>query len=118
MNDDPNVAQAADFRDDRTVEDILESWRAFAGGKDAKTVYEDALAEIEAWRVDPVSLGLETLTEDETALWRMSETVLRMGQVMEPVQENGATEACSGALPIGEWHTGWFDGAYAIVFEL
>ena len=119
VNDDPNVAQAADFRDDRTVEDILESWRAFAGGKDAKTVYEDALAEIEAWRVDPVSLGLETLTEDETALWRMSETVLRMGQVMEPVQENRRNRGMFlAALPIGEWHTGWVqDGAYAIVAQ-
>ncbi len=119
VNDDPNEPQANDFKDDRSVADILAAWDEFAGEKSAEALYRATMDEFEAWRVTPASLGLDSLTPDEVALWRQSETVMRMGQVMEPVQANRRNRGMFlAALPIGEWHTGWVrDGAYAIVAQ-
>ena len=119
VNDNPKDRQAEDFRDYRSGADIVAQWDEFVGDRDAEAVYADALAEFEAWRVSPESLGLETLTDDEKLLWRQSETILRLGQVMEPVQANRRNRGMFlAALPEGEWHMGWVrDGAYAIVSQ-
>ncbi|MCA9540371.1 MAG: hypothetical protein KC620_15840, partial [Myxococcales bacterium] len=116
VNDDPTVPQAADFRDERSVDDILAAWQAFAGDGDAEAVTEGALAEFEAWRTPTAPQGLDDL---ERKLWRQSETILRMGQVREPTQANRRNRGMFlASLPIGEWHTGWVrDGTYAIVAQ-
>ena len=113
VNDDPNHPQANAFRDVRSAESVLAQWREFAGERDAKTVFDDALAEWEAWRIDSAPAEL---TEVERRIWRQSETVMRMGQVREPVQDNRVNLGMYlAALPIGEWHTGWVrDGVYAV----
>jgi GH15 family glucan-1,4-alpha-glucosidase len=92
----------------------LARWQAFAAGRDAKTLFTDALAEWAAWR-QPVP----GLSADEQRIWRQSEAVLRMGQVREPNttspkrKGNGMVLA---SLPPGGWHTGWVrDAVYAIV---
>ncbi len=116
VNDNPSEPQAADFRDHRSVDDILALWAAFAGDKDAQAVHADALSEFEAWRTDTAPDGLNA---DERLVWRQQETVLRLGQVLEPIQPNRRNHGMFlAALPIGEWHTGWVrDGAYAIVAQ-
>lgn len=85
-------------------------------GRAADKVLDDAKKEFEAWR-KPVPNGTALCSEDEKKLWRMSESVLRMGQVREPNlpgrKNNGMVLA---SLPVGEWHTGWVrDATYAIV---
>lgn len=114
VNDNPAEPQAADFRDLRSVDDILEAWASFIGERDAATLHEDTLAEIEAWRV-PAAMP-PGLNDRERALWRQSEVVLRMGQVREALQPNRENHGMMlASLPPGSWHIGWVrDGAYAI----
>ncbi len=111
VNDDPAVSQAADFRDDRTTDDIVSLWAAFAGDKDGKTLHDEAIAEFEAWRTTWIP---DALDERERILWRQSEAILRMAQVREPRQSNRESYGMVlASLPPGEWHTGWVrDGAY------
>ena len=114
VNDNPNEPQAADFKDDRSVEDIIAQWSEFIGSQGPKELYESAHAEFEGWRKD---LAPSQLTPEEVAIWRQSEAVLRMGQVREPTQSNRFNDGMYlAALPPGEWHTGWVrDGIYALV---
>jgi len=114
VNDNPNDSQAADFKDHRSVDDVLALWTAFRGDSDAEQLHAHALEELEEWRVDKAP---EASTDEEKTLWRMSETVLRMGQVREALQDNRENFGMIlAALPPGEWHTGWVrDGVYAIV---
>jgi GH15 family glucan-1,4-alpha-glucosidase len=113
VNDDPTDARAALFQDDRSVEDIVALWQAFAGEKDAGTLHQEALDEFEAWRAPTAPSGLTT---EERTLWRQSEAVLRMAQVREPRQANRENHGMIlAALAPGEWHTGWVrDATYAI----
>ena len=115
VNDDPAEPQAADFRDDRDADEVLALWRAFAGERDAGALHEAALAEFAAWRTD----APPELNEAERRVWRQSETVLRLGQVLEPNQPNRRNHGMFlAALPVGQWHIGWVrDGAYAIVAQ-
>ena len=64
-------------------------------------------------------MGLTALSEDEIRLWRQSESVLRMGQIREAIQENRRNYGMFlAALPEGEWHIGWVrDGVYAVVAQ-
>ena len=59
------------------------------------------------------------LRGDELKTWRVSESVLRMGQVLEAYSENPKRKnhgMILASLPPGGWHTGWVrDGVYAIV---
>jgi GH15 family glucan-1,4-alpha-glucosidase len=76
----------------------------------------DAKSELEAWRKPPPSTA-PVCGDNETRLWRQSETVLRMGQIREA---NTATRKNNGmilaSLPPGSWHTGWVrDATYAVV---
>ena len=114
VNDTPNHPQSQAFRDMRNAETVLNQWREFAGEKDAKTLHQAVLDEWTAWRVDRAPAEL---TEEERKIWLQSETVLRMGQVREPMQDNRKNLGMFlAALPIGEWHTGWVrDGVYAVV---
>ena len=110
LNDNPSDSRAASFKDARTKTDILTQWRAFAGTKDARTVHDDALAELEAWRKPTAPAGL---SERERKLWRQSEVVLRMGQIREKARQNDGMVLAS--LAPGEWHTGWVrDATYSI----
>lgn len=119
LNDNPNEPQADDFRDERTVEEMRSIWQTYLNGRSADEVIADTKAEFESWRVSPSQQGLGMLTDDEIALWRQSETVLRMGQVRENLQSNRRNFGMFlAALPPGEWHIGWVrDGAYAIVAQ-
>lgn len=91
------------------------AWSTFVNGRTADAMYTDALAEWDAWRKPPPP----SLADDETAVWRQAETVLRMGQIREArtdsprIHNHGMMLA---SLPPGGWHTGWVrDGTYAIV---
>jgi GH15 family glucan-1,4-alpha-glucosidase len=91
-----------------------DAWTAFLAGRDAETLLADTLAEWNAWRV-PVP----GLSDDARRVWRQSEAVLRMGQVLEPYgvsprrKNHGMILA---SLPPGGWHSGWVrDATYAIV---
>jgi GH15 family glucan-1,4-alpha-glucosidase len=108
---------AATFVDNEADADAaaaaVNTWIA---GRAPDKVLDDAKKEFEAWR-KPVPAGTALCSEDEKKLWRMSEAVLRMGQVREPNipgrKNNGMILA---SLPVGEWHTGWVrDAIYAIV---
>jgi len=113
VNDNPVHSVATDFKDDRTVADVLTQWETFAGERSPKELHDDALAEFEQWRTQSAPVGL---TEAEKALWRQSETVLRLGQVHEAAQSNRDNHGMIlASLPYGEWHTGWVrDAVYAI----
>jgi GH15 family glucan-1,4-alpha-glucosidase len=91
----------------------LKTW---ANGRAPQQMLDDAKAEWERWRKPPKP-EIALCSDDEKKLWRMSEAVLRMGQVREPNapgrRNNGMILA---SLPVGEWHTGWVrDAMYAIV---
>ena len=114
LNDNPNEPQAADFRDMRTTDEILALWGEFAAGRDAQAIHDDALAELEAWRI-PETMP-PGLSDRERALWRQSEVVMRLGQIREENQPNRENHGMVlASLPPGSWHIGWVrDGAYGI----
>jgi hypothetical protein len=91
------------------------AWSAFLAGRTADQLYTDVLAEWDAWRTPPPP-GLDAT---ETVIWRQSEAVLRMGQILEPYQETPRRKnrgMVLASLPPGGWHTGWVrDAIYAIV---
>jgi hypothetical protein len=110
LNDNPNDARASLFADTRSVSDILSLWTAFAQGKDAKQLHDDAISEMEGWRKTTAPSGLSAV---ERKLWRQSEVILRMGQIRERARKNDGMILAS--LPPGEWHTGWVrDATYAV----
>jgi len=91
------------------------AWSTFLNGRTADTLYTDVLAEFETWRKPPVA-GLD---DTETKIWRQSESVLRMAQILEPFSESPRRKnhgMVLASLPPGGWHTGWVrDGMYALV---
>jgi hypothetical protein len=102
------------FSSNSDVAGTRTAWASFLAGRPADQLYSGLLAEHEMWRRPPVP----GLSETETKVWRQAETVLRMGQIMEPwsdsprVHNNGMILA---SLPPGGWHTGWVrDATYAI----
>jgi hypothetical protein len=113
LDDNPSVAQAASFRDLASVSDVLARFGAYLGTRDAGALHDAALAEHEAFRKNLAPSGL---SDDERALWRQSETVLRMAQIREPRAQNRESFGMLlAALPPGEWHIGWLrDSTYAI----
>ena len=91
------------------------AWSTYLAGRTADQLHDDLLAEFEAWRTPPPA----GLTPAETATWRQAETVLRMGQIMEPYQDSPRRKnhgMILASLPPGGWHTGWVrDATYATV---
>jgi GH15 family glucan-1,4-alpha-glucosidase len=92
------------------------SLKTWANNRPPQQILDDAKAEWEAWRKPPKP-EVALCSDDEKKLWRMSEAVLRMGQVREaylPTRKNNGMILAS--LPVGEWHSGWVrDAQYAIV---
>lgn len=90
------------------------AWSTFLAGRAADAVYTDVLAEFEAWRKAP-AMGLDAT---ETAIWRQSESVLRMAQIRESWQDTPRRKnhgMVLASLPPGGWHTGWVrDATYAL----
>jgi GH15 family glucan-1,4-alpha-glucosidase len=90
------------------------AWDSFAAGRDAQAILDGALAEWAAWRA-PVP----GLSPGEGRVWRQSEAVLRMGQILEPYSESPKRKnhgMILASLVPGQWHSGWVrDAAYAIV---
>jgi GH15 family glucan-1,4-alpha-glucosidase len=87
----------------------------WANGRAPDQLLADARAEFDRWRKPPPA-NVSLCGNDETALWRQSEAVLRMGQIQEP---NTPTRFNHGmilaSLPPGSWHTGWVrDATYAV----
>ncbi|MBA3393380.1 MAG: hypothetical protein H0T89_12085 [Deltaproteobacteria bacterium] len=91
------------------------AWSTWLAGRTADRIHTDVLAEFDAWRKPPVS----GLSPAETKIWRQSETVLRMSQILEsyqltPRRKNHGMVLAS--LPPGGWHTGWVrDAIYGLV---
>jgi MYXO-CTERM domain-containing protein len=90
-------------------------WSTFVNARSPDQLYTDLLAEWDAWRKPPPG-GLDAI---ETSVWRQSEAVLRMGQILEPYQETPRQKnhgMILASLPPGGWHTGWVrDATYSIV---
>ena len=100
---------------DGDAEALVGDIKSWAGSRAPSKILDDAKTEFEGWR-KPLPAGTALCSPDEQKLWRMSETVLRMGQVREP---NIAGRSNHGmilaSLPIGEWHSGWVrDAQYAL----
>ncbi|MBA3463070.1 MAG: hypothetical protein H0T46_24145 [Deltaproteobacteria bacterium] len=93
---------------------VATAWSTFLAGRTADKLYTDVLAEVAAWRKPPPA-GLDAT---ETAIWRQSEMVMRMSQILEPYQESPRRKnhgMVLASLPPGGWHTGWVrDAAYAL----
>jgi hypothetical protein len=91
------------------------AWSTFLNARTADTLYTDVLAEFEAWRKPAVG----GLSDTETRIWRQSESILRMAQILEPYSESPRRKnhgMVLASLPPGGWHTGWVrDGMYALV---
>ncbi|HEY0251194.1 MAG TPA: hypothetical protein VGC41_06685, partial [Kofleriaceae bacterium] len=89
------------------------AWSTFLAGRTADKLHDDLLAEWDAYRKPPPA----GLTDAETKVWRQSETVLRMGQIMEPYSDSPKLHnhgMMLASLPPGGWHTTWVrDGSYA-----
>jgi MYXO-CTERM domain-containing protein len=93
---------------------VTQAWTTFLAGRTADKLLADTLAEWEAWRKPP-PMGL---SPDETKIWRQSEAVLRMGQILETWQDSPRRKnhgMVLASLPPGGWHTGWVrDATYAL----
>ena len=102
------------FAGDGTPAATRAAWETFAAGRSAAAVLADSLAEFEAWRKPPPP----GLSPSETAVWRQSESVLRMSQVRESYQETPRRKnrgMVLASLPPGGWHTQWTrDATYAL----
>ncbi|HLL24886.1 MAG TPA: hypothetical protein VK427_22285, partial [Kofleriaceae bacterium] len=92
-----------------------QAWTTFLAGRTPDKLLADTLAEWDAWRKPPPA----GLSAAETKIWRQSEAVLRMSQVLEPYRESPRQKGHGmvlASLPPGGWHTGWVrDAAYALV---
>jgi len=109
LNDTPNHPRASSFRDSRSHQDIMNQWISFTSGQSAESLLAREREEFESWRTEAPT----ALLEPELALWRQSETVLRMGLIEEKESNQGMLLA---SLPPGDWHVGWVrDGTYAAV---
>ncbi len=101
--------------DDGNGNNARAAWNAFVGERDAATLLQDTLDEWDAWR-RPAPGGLSAA---ERKVWRQSETVLRMGQILEPWSASPKRKnhgMILASLPPGGWHSGWVrDAVYAIV---
>ncbi len=101
------------FDGDGTAAATATKWATFLAGRTADKLHDDLLAEFDAYRGTPPA----GLTDSETKVWRQAETVLRMGQIMEPYQETPRLKnhgMMLASLPPGAWHTGWVrDATYA-----
>jgi len=107
---------AAFVEDENQADATAAAVNAWIAGRTPDKVLGDAKAAFEAWRKPPPE-GTALCSDDEKKLWRMGETVLRMGQVREPNTANRKNNGMIlASLPVGEWHTGWVrDAIYAIV---
>ena len=89
-------------------------WDQFAAGRDGEALLAAALAEWQSWRTS----NTPGISGDELEVWRQSEAVLRMGQILEPYSESPKLKnhgMILASLPPGGWHTGWVrDATYAI----
>ncbi len=103
------------FDDSGNAAATKQAWSTFLAGRTADKLLADTLAEWTAWRKPPVA----GLSAEETKIWRQSEAVLRMGQVIEPYQETPRRKnhgMVLASLPPGGWHTGWVrDAVYGLV---
>ena len=99
--------------DAATAAQALQTW---AASRAPSKILDDAKAEFEAWR-KPIPAEIEFKNDDELKTWRQSETVLRMGQIIEPYTDQRRNHGMMlASLPHGEWHTGWVrDGLYGTV---
>lgn len=90
------------------------AWNTFLNGQAPDALYTSILAEFEQYRTPPAP----GLNATETKVWRQAESVLRMGQIMEPWSDSPRrhnTGMILASLPPGAWHTGWVrDAQYAI----
>ena len=96
----------------------LARWKQFVGGREPEALLKAVLDEWKSWR-KPIPEGVIRDQTKDTAIWRQSEAVLRMGQVLEPWSESPKLKnhgMVLASLPPGQWHTGWVrDAQYAIV---
>ena len=103
------------FDDSGNATQAKQAWSTFLAGRAPDKLLADTLAEWTAWRKPPVA----GLTPEETKIWRQSEAVLRMGQILEPYQDSPRRKnhgMVLASLPPGGWHTGWVrDATYALV---
>lgn len=92
-----------------------QAWTTFLAGRAPDKLLADTLAEWAAWRKPPPA----GISPAETKIWRQSEAVLRMSQILEPYQETPRRKSHGmvlASLPPGGWHTAWVrDAAYALV---
>jgi hypothetical protein len=90
------------------------AWTQFDNGQTPDALYAAVLAEVEHDRTPPAP----GLSATETSVWRQTETVLRMAQIVEPWSDSPRrhnTGMILASLPPGAWHTGWVrDAQYAI----
>ena len=88
------------------------------GTQSPEDVLDQAVEEWEAWRTP----APESLSAAETTVYRVSEAILRMGQVREPNNEDSTGDGFHkpygqilAALPPGNWNISWIrDMSYAI----
>lgn len=103
------------FDADGSAANVRAAWSEWLAGRGPEQLHTDILAEWDAWRTPPIP-GLDSV---ETKVWRQAETVLRMGQVLEPYSTSPRRKnhgMILASLPPGGWHTGWVrDATYAIV---
>lgn len=89
----------------------IKTWEA---GLPAQKIIDRELKQIESWRVKP---GVRFQSDLERKLWRQSEVVLRMGQILEPNKPDRHNHGIIlASLPDGAWFTPWVrDMAYATI---
>ncbi|MFT3700639.1 MAG: glycoside hydrolase family 15 protein [Kofleriaceae bacterium] len=101
------------FSQDANAAATTSAWTTFLNGRTADKLHDDLLAEWDTYRTAPPS----GLSDSETKVWRQSEAVLRMGQIMEPYSDSPKLHnhgMMLASLPPGAWHTTWVrDGSYA-----
>ncbi|MCA9670859.1 MAG: hypothetical protein KC503_34920 [Myxococcales bacterium] len=106
------------FESDSNKSAALARWNTFLNNQSADALLKSVLAEWDAWRTPPPKDVIKDPAK-ELPVWRQSEAVLRMGQVLEPYSQSPKLKnhgMILASLPPGGWHTGWVrDAMYAIV---
>ncbi len=111
---DCTAAAFVSLEDPKDLADAVKDIKSWEAGLSAQKIIDRELKQLESWRCKP---AVHFQNDLERKLWRQSEVVLRMGQILE---QNKADRHNHGiilaSLPDGAWFTPWVrDMAYAAI---
>lgn len=99
----------------KSISDSIKNFKKWRLKKTPEEILQTSLLDWSAWRKEP---KVQFVNEAERKIWRQSETVLRLSQVLEKNLPGSRRNhgMILASLPPGAWTTAWVrDGSYATV---